>query len=256
MNEKEFVKILQKALNAMGEKLSIDGDFGPKTEAALSKYSPKIILEKIEAITPPPTGILPVYPSPHKYHPRFETLLSFPYTHLHPLDVLRSVSGEKEIPGSQDNPLIAHFHEHSGNLGRHSDQNDYSDEVPHCSSALNWAADMAGCQKTDNALAASWLAYGNPRQGDWVEEGDIIVKKTGNQYHVTLCNKRFNRLLDKIYEGFGSNQSNMIKTTSYPVKDIQGVQVWKPRPGTILAPIGILGMKPTPATGSNEESTR
>lgn len=200
-------------------------------------------------------GVKPIYPSVHPHHPRFD--VPKPYTHLHPLDVLRSVAGEKEIKGVKDNPLIAHFHEHSGNLGTHSDHNDYSDEVPGCSSGLNWAADMSGCEKSNSALAASWTSnYNNPRQGDWVEEGDIIHKKTGKQNHVTLCNKRFNRRTAKYYEGFGVNQNDTIKTSTYLVSDIISVQVWKPLPGTVLAPIGILGFKPVPATGGNDESTR
>lgn len=245
----EFWKSIQRLLNAQGEKLTVDGVPGNKTMAALSRY--KITLEKIPAAI-----TLPVYPNPHPYHPRFEKLLDFPYTHLHPFDVLRSVAGEKEIPGSKDNPLIAHFHEHSGNLGSHSDHNDFSDEVAHCSSALNWAADMSGCRKTNNALAKSWGDYNNPRRGDFVEVGDIVWIKTPAGNHVTLANKRFNRRTDRTFEGFGSNQGNSIKTSIYAVSAIQAVMVWDPLPGTILAPIGCLGQKPIPATGTQQESTR
>lgn len=252
-----FEQQVQQLLNLLGANplLTVDGQPGPKTKAALQaaidKYSPK-------QETPPPGAIAPVYPKPHQFHPRFEHLLPKPYTHLHPFDVLRSVAGEKEIAGSKDNPLIAHFHEHCKNLGTHSDTNDYSDEVAHCSSALNWAADMSGCRKTDNALASSWSSDEDAtdvREGDWVEVGDIIHKRTGKQNHVTLCNKRFNRRTERYYDGFGSNQGNMIKTTTYPVADIISVRKWKPLPGTVLAPIGILGTKPVPATGSGSEST-
>lgn len=226
--------------------------FGPKPPGA---PPPAAVVPKPSAPVPAKPSVPPVYPKPHKYHPRFESKLKAPYTHLHPIDVLRSVAGEKEIAGSKDNPLIAHFHEHSGNLGSHSDTNDYSDEVPNCSSALNWAADMSGCRKSNNALASSWGSYKNPRSGDWVEEGDILwIKHPGN--HVTMANKRFNRRTSKTFEGFGSNQGNTIKTSIYSTADIQSVQVWSPLPGTVLAPIGVLGMKPVPATGSSGESTR
>lgn len=195
-------------------------------------------------------GPLPNQPKPHKFHPIFK--VSAPYTHLHPIDVLRSVAGETEIVGSKDNPLIAHFHEHSGNLGQHSEGADYHDEVPHCSSALNWAADMSGCRKSNNALAASWGSYGNPRTGDWVEEGDIIwIKHPGN--HVTLANKRFNRKAANTFEGFGSNQGNTIKTSVYSASHIRSVQKWEPLKGTVLAPIG---MRREPATGVSGESTK
>lgn len=254
MENKEIARALQRAMNALGEKVTVDGDIGPKSTASAVKLK---LTDAVE--TPPvqnPGSAKPIYPAPHKFHPRFESKLPKPFTHLHPLDVLRSVAGEKEVPGSKDNPLIAHFHEHSTSLGKHSEGADYHDEVPHCASAMNWVADMAGCRKTGSAAAKSWgKPYGNPREGDWVEVGDLIHKKTGEQNHITMCNKRFNRKTDKSYEGFGSNQGNSIKTSVYKTNEIQSVQIWDPLPGTVLAPIGILGMKPTPASGSNEEST-
>lgn len=256
MTFKQFVETLQKTMNQQGEKLIVDGIVGPNTKDALSRFKIDVLmLKRIETDdeTTPDTEIPPSYPRSHEFHPVFD--VPAPYTHLHPIDVLRSVSGEKEIPGSRDNPLIAHFHEHSGNLGSHSDHNDYSDEVPHCSSALNWCADMSGCRKTNSALAASWSEYGNVRQGDWIEEGDIIHLRQGSQNHVTMANKRFNRRTSRNFEGFGSNQGNMIKTSSYPVSAIKSVQKWAPLPGTKLAPIGILGHKPTPVSGGKNEGT-
>ena len=219
-------------------------DFAPQVLAR----KPIATKEKLAAVKP--VDGKPTFPSAHKFHPQFK--VPKPYTHLHPQDVLRSVTGEKEISGSKNNPLIAHFHEHSANLGKHTDGAKYSDEVPHCSSALNWACDMAGCEKTDNALAASWKKYPSKREGDWVEEGDFIVLGTR---HVTTANKRFNRKSAKSFEGFGSNQGNSIKTSVYSVSEISAVLVPKPKAGTVLAPIGILGFKPTPVTGGAGEST-
>ena len=72
---------------------------------------------------------------------------------------------------------------------------------------------------------------------------------------MTLCNKRFNRKTEKTFEGFGSNQGNTIKTSIYQVSEISSVQVWDPLPGTVLAPIGILGHRPIASTGGLGEST-
>ena len=53
----DFVKALQKALNDMGEKLTVDGDPGPKTRAALAKYDVELLLKKAELPeTPAPSG--------------------------------------------------------------------------------------------------------------------------------------------------------------------------------------------------------
>lgn len=253
----DLARLLKTLLNALGPHNLNPEDpaFGPRSTAAYNEELSKLLKKNpVPAPTPKPVPgtIAPVYPKPGPFHPRFETLLPAPYTHLHPIDILRSVAGEKEILGVKDNPLIAHFHEHSGNLGTHSDGADYHDEVPHCSSAWQWACDMGGCRKTNNALAASWKKYANPRVGDWVEEGDLITIGTS---HVTSANKRFNRKIATTFEGFGSNQGNTIKTSIYAVSKISSVQVLEPLPGTILAPIGILGHRPVPATGRLGEIT-
>ncbi len=273
------VETLQICLLRLGCKIKPDGVFGPRTEEIVRQFQERNKLE-VDGIVGPETMHMietkmalqngqpapkrndtpkvetpargPVYPKEHKYHPRFESKLPKEYTHLHPIDVLRSVAGEKEVLGSKDNPLIAHFHEHSKNLGIHSEGADYHDEVPHCSSAMNWAADMSGCKKTDHALARSWIKYGYPRVGDWVEEGDLVNIGTS---HITMANKRFNKKTSKHFEGFGSNQGNSIKTSIYPVAKISAVNVWRPLPETRLAPIGILGHKPVPAVYVKDEST-
>jgi len=188
------------------------------------------------------------------FHPVF--IVPAGFDRLHPFDVLMSVRGEKEIPGSKDNPLISHFHKHAGNLGKHDSPKHFPDEVPHCSSAWNWACDMSACYKSNNALAASWLQYNNERQGDYAEVGDLIILGT---HHVTSCAKRFKfrgTNPDKTFEGFGSNQGNTIKTSLYSVSEINkkgGVQVIKALPGIRLAPIGT---KALPASGNPDESTR
>jgi len=274
------VRYLQDALNRNGASLVVDGDFGPKTKLALSVFQKskksvgtgrvgpktlkwlklKLDLEKkvnVEENIHIPGK--PIYPSKHRFHPRFDSQLPEPYTHLHPFDITLSVVGQKEIKGKKHNPFIAHLHEHAGNLGTHSEGADYSDEVPHCSSGLNWAADMGGCEKSNNALASSWSdrrrkSY-NPRKGTKIFKGDIIHKRTGKRNHVTICDKDFN-LSDKYFTGTGFNQADSIKSSSYRVRDIVSVQMWKPKKGTVLAPIGILGHKPVPSTGEVGESTR
>lgn len=251
----EDVGVVQDALRAKGYEIVGPKRYGPKTKAAIAAFQKSwgsigsgvlgpITIEKLGL----KIDIKPQYPKPHRFHPLFD--VKDPYTHAHPLDVARSVEGQKEIPGPRHNAFIAHLHEHSGNLGTHSEGADYSDEVPHCASGLNWCADMAGCEKTDNALARSWIRYGNARDGDWVEEGDIITIGTS---HVTLCNKRFNRKKSRFFEGFGFNQGNSIKASRYKVASISAVRIWKPKPGTVLAPVG---SRPSIVSGELGESTR
>lgn len=201
-----------------------DGIVGPKTWRMLS-YA--------QTYTPP--EVLPSYWKPSKYHP-IATVQS-PYTHLHPYDFICTYAlGEKEIPGSKHNPLLAHTHEHCANLGTHSEVNDYPDETPYCSSGLNWTADGTGCFKTDNALAFSWKKYvGDSVQKDGlVRKGDIIVL---GRSHVCIANKDFKWTGSGTFEGLGFNQGNMVKVSSYGQNDIVAVKKWKAKEGTVLRPI-------------------
>lgn len=247
MSFQEIIKELQAELSALAAKI----------EAALKlalqpKPEPTPVVIPAPSPAPvPPVGIgSPMYWKPGPFHPMFK--VPPPYTHLHPIDVLRSVAGQHEILGPKDNPLIAHFHEHSGNLGVHSDGADYHDEVPHCSSAQNWAADGAGCEKTNNALAASWNNYVGVKlnKGDKIPEGSLVCLGS----HITLANDPFVWTGVGTFNGFGSNQGNSIKTSVYAQSKIQSVHLWKPKRGTILAPIGILGIKPVAASGGLGES--
>ena len=259
----EFWKKIQEALNLLGEKLVVDGIVGPLTKAAMTRKG--VVIDTAKAVKP--TGTVKGDRGPMNWpslvragvelHPVFA--VPAPYTHLHPIDFMRAFAGQKEIPGAQDNILIAHFHEHAGNLGTHSDdKNDYSDEVPHCASAQNWAQDGCRCEKSDNALASSYQGYAKKygskayKVGDLVPEGAIITLPG----HVTRANKSFVWGKSGTFEGFGSNQGNTIKTSIYSQANIITACDDMPKPGTKLAPIGILGTKPVPATGTTGESTR
>lgn len=57
MNQKQINKLIQNAMNKKGESLVVDGDYGPKTEAAASKY-----FFEIEALKDDMTPIIPHNP--------------------------------------------------------------------------------------------------------------------------------------------------------------------------------------------------
>lgn len=195
-NSKDLTRVFQRALNERGAGLVVDGDFGPLTTRAASRFDVGIAL-------------LP-------------KTLSAPTGELRPIDWARGELGQKEIPGVKDNPRIRWYHIHCANLGN----KEYPDEVAWCSSFLNAAADATGMQKTDNALAASWKNYGIDA-GDDVQEGDVVfLKSSVGSGHVTLANHSFKRSKVKTFEGLGGNQSNSVKVSSYPVADIVTVRRW------------------------------
>ena len=262
MSVSEITKKLQHLLNLLGAspKLAEDGDYGPKStsayELAVAKYMGGSVGE--DTSPPPPPVVAPndgeaMHWKPGPFHPIFT--VPAPFTHLHPLDFLKKFEGEKEIPGSKDNPLIAHTHEHSGNLGTHSEGADYHDEVPHCSSGLNWTADGCRCYKSNNALASSWDNYQGHayKKGDVIKRGAIVRIKQPGGNHVTMADQEFVWDSNGSFVGFGANQGNSYKASSYHKAYIVTAHDWAPKPGTVLAPIGTISSL---ASGDEGESTK
>jgi len=61
--------------------------------------------------------------------------------------------GQREVKGDADNPRIIEYHKATTLRASH-------DEVPWCSSFVNWCFSQAGYTGTKSAAAASWLAWG------------------------------------------------------------------------------------------------
>lgn len=61
--------------------------------------------------------------------------------------------GVREVEGSGDNPRIVEYH--AATSGKFHD-----DEVPWCSSFVNWCFEQSGVSRTNSALARSWLGWG------------------------------------------------------------------------------------------------
>lgn len=79
MDLKSFIGLLQKRLNEQGENLTVDGDPGPKTQAALEKYDIEIVAKKAERPESPPVGEFknPAYEEAKKYDGKKESDKAF-----------------------------------------------------------------------------------------------------------------------------------------------------------------------------------
>lgn len=75
--------------------------------------------------------------------------------------------GVKEISGSAHNPRILEYHQTTSIKAS-------SDEVPWCSSFLNWVLLQAGFKGTGSAAARSWLSFGREARPEEMV-GSIIV---------------------------------------------------------------------------------
>jgi uncharacterized protein (TIGR02594 family) len=116
--------------------------------------------------------------------------------------------GVDDISGLEDNPRIVAYHQ-TTTLGA-----DY-DEMPWCSSFVNWCVEQACLRGTGSALARSWLDWGKPLTTP--RRGCIVVLSRGSkahQGHVGFYHEDDrNRILV-----LGGNQGNRVTISSYPIQ--------------------------------------
>ena len=90
-----------------------------------------------------------------------------------------------------------------------------SDEVPWCSSFINWCLAQAGIEGTHSAAAKSFLHWGRDL-GDEPELGCITVLQWADGSHHVTC---YDGYADsETIIGLGGNQSDRVKRSNYPVE--------------------------------------
>jgi uncharacterized protein (TIGR02594 family) len=92
-----------------------------------------------------------------------------------------------------------------------------SDEVPWCSSFINWVICKAGGKGTNSAMARSWLSWGEPVNPF---PGCIVVFKRGTypSGHVAVFLERKGESISVV----GGNQSDRVKVSAYHKADVLG----------------------------------
>jgi peptidoglycan hydrolase-like protein with peptidoglycan-binding domain len=140
-------------------KIKNDGHFGKNTERAVMAFQRKTGLEP-DGIVGPETwralGAKHITVSKGDYT---QSTLGAPW-----YDIALAEMGVKEILGADKNSRrIIEYHS-TTTLGAKTD------EVPWCSSFVNWVIKQSGFQGTNNALAKSWSTWGTevktPQKGD------------------------------------------------------------------------------------------
>lgn len=93
------------------------------------------------------------------------------------MEVAEKELGEHEVAGSAANPRITEYHQQTSLKAT-------SDEVPWCSSFVNWVMIQAGFRGTYSAAARSWESWGIPLKEP--KFGCVVVLKrgSGGQGHV------------------------------------------------------------------------
>jgi uncharacterized protein (TIGR02594 family) len=133
------------------------------------------------------------------------------------MEIAMREQGQAEVAeAGKDNPRILEYHQATSLRAT-------SDETPWCSSFVNWVMRQSGHPGTQNALASSWLTWGEklaePRYGAIA----IIRSKsaagnaaTGSStgYHVGFLVEQ----TDKAVRLLGGNQSDSVKVSSFPLE--------------------------------------
>ena len=113
-----------------------------------------------------------------------------------------------EVAGPKSNPNILEVYKSVDGLNNSElDDSTYA----WCSCFVNWCIQKAGGKGTRNALARSWLQWGQESKG---EVGDIVVFKRGDstwQGHVGFVVKKGLLTVDVL----GGNQSDRVKISTF-----------------------------------------
>lgn len=191
--EEETLKAVKRFQNEQG--LDADGIVGNRTWEALEPRP----AQAAEALRPTPAAD-PELGNPPRW-----------------MEIALGEQGQAEVAGAgQDNPRILEYHQATALRAT-------SDETPWCSSFVNWVMRQSGLTGTRNALASSWLSWGEklaePRYGAIA----IIRSKsaagnaaTGSStgYHVGFLVEQ----TDKALRLLGGNQSDSVKVSSFSLE--------------------------------------
>lgn len=205
------VKTLQDLLNnllKLNPKLATDGNFGPRTDAAVRKIQAQLNVG-VDGIVGPKTWQA-LEGKKHGKPVLTPPIVVDTITNNWMQIALRE-AGQKEIPGSQDNPRILAYHS-STTLKANTD------ETAWCSSFVNWVLKEAKITGTNSAAAASWVNWG---ERTTAKSGAITVIRDANAANSSLTRSGNHvgfliRETATHYELLGGNQSNMVKKSSFP----------------------------------------
>lgn len=136
------------------------------------------------------------------------------------MEIAAGELGVHEIRGGE-NKRIIEYHSTTGLAAK-------EDEIPWCSSFVNWVMRKAGIEGTGSAAARSWLNWGvaleEPKEGCVT----VIRQKTAGQnketgsasgYHVAF----FAGIADNRIKLLGGNQSDSVKLSTFGLGSYQVV---------------------------------
>lgn len=214
----EDVTRLQILLNALlipSPRLSLDGQFGEVTRAAVRRFQQERQLAVDGIVGSESWDTLMGLLAPSR---PVTSLVVAPW-----LDIARAETGVRERSGKeQHEQRIVEYHA-TTTLGA------TDDETPWCSSFVNWVMMQAGHRGTNSAAARSWLDWG--RSLDEPRPGAVtVIKRRGQSsdaatgsasgFHVAFFVAADACSLTLL----GGNQANRVRESTYPLEryDVRG----------------------------------
>ena len=214
MSGSASVMALQQMLNGVlrpSPGLTVDGLMGPATRAALARYN------AISGQAGSPSGRMIVA------HQRPGPLAPPPVTQSSDIwmAIAESELGQAEAAGAAQNPRIINYHATTSLRAE-------ADEVPWCSSFVNWVMRQAGFVGTNSAAARSWLGWGTATTARYgaitviQRKGQDSDEATGSatSYHVGFLIEASSQRVRLL----GGNQGDMVKISGFMLSsyDIRG----------------------------------
>ncbi len=203
------VVTLQNALSAIGfYKGKVDGLFGPQTKQAVIDFqiAKELVVDGI--VGKQTWTFLNIDNTP------IDNDGSTPW-----LDWLIKFEGEKEIPGSKDNPWITELFSKYTSYGRTD-----ADETPWCAATVCAALQETGYK---NPRRADVLGFRNYGKVSTLIQGALVgLRWSSGSRHITTVR---GGITSTHFNGIGGNQSNMLNTTKYPRSSIEFIR-WPVKP--------------------------
>ena len=128
------------------------------------------------------------------------------------MEIARGELGQKEVKGAKHNPRIIEYHKTTTLKGT-------TDEIPWCSSFVNWVMKQAGYPGTNSAAARSWLNYGQRLAAP--VPGCIVVLSREGGGHVGFYMGQDSYGLKIL----GGNQGDAVTVAHYPAGRCLGLLV-------------------------------
>lgn len=213
----DLVKKIQSAMNAMGSKLTVDGDPGPVTQRECEKYEFAVSAKRI-VVLPPPTPDLPAGPEP--------TYIKLALSHL----------GVKEVSGSKDNPTIVEYFTATSYWSRIKAKVGKRDEVAWCAAFRDWILRKAGFKDANSAAAKAGTKIGrditkNPKPYAVAVWKHLKGSLKGRFHTNFLLEPVLNSRGDVVgWWCVGGNQSNAVTRAKYMYEDHQLYYAGMPEP--------------------------